>query len=945
MATPIRFHATARGAHHRHGPGRGARSTVAALVAAVVSLGGVAVLATAAGALPTPPESNSITYYVDVDGTGTACSQSQPCAAIETAIADGENYSCETGADVQIEVGPGGFDEYGDEVAPPATYLDTDCNYPTTSPIFTIVGSPSGTTVYSNDASVGFLDDCADLVVDDIDFAGYDTAAIEDNCGTVTADNDTFSYVGTGVDLFPTSGSAVANVTESNFYDDYIGVYNDGGAASIDSSTLQYNDYGIDNAYGSFAATNSTFWDNDYAIENDALISSPSTISFSTIDQNYFGLDSATNSTTDVLGSIFADSYYDTCSGPGTIVDEGYNVDDEGDCGFSTSDGSVNNVNPNVGPLADNGGPTQTMAVLPGSVAYHLVPIADCPTTDQRGAARPGSSGGTTCDAGSYEYAPPVSLAFDTSPITGPTGATANNGPVTVEAFDANGFPAVSAHTMVLDLTTTAENGQFAESNGGGATDQVVIPAGQATGSFYFGDLHPTSFPITVAGWNGLTSLGSISQTETIVAGPPALLSQVAGDDQTVDVGQPFLTDLEVNVEDGTANPLDDTAVTFTVTSGNATFPGDLSTVTVDTDVDGDATAPILTGGTAPGAVTVTATVNSLTTTFDETLDVGPPTTLTVIAGSDQSATAGTSFNTDFETRLTDEYGNPISGTSVTYDVTAGSTNFSGPSSVTETTDGNGLSETGTPDAGDTAGTETVTASVPDTDVSATFSDVTVVAGEPDNISVVTGNNIKAVSGATFGTRLTTEVTDEFGNPVPDAVVVYDITNGSSRIDDTTTVDALTNASGETSETLVAGLRSGPQTITATVEGTGITLTFTSVVITPPALSVVVSPFALGKSALTSTLESQIKALATKINVYGETKVSLVGYCSITGKTGENLALSIARAKAVRSYLNSQLSNLGDSGVSITISGKGASDFLGGNGYLSANRRVVAAVS
>ncbi len=67
--------------------------------------------------------------------------------------------------------------------------------------------------------------------------------------------------------------------------------------------------------------------------------------------------------------------------------------------GFSSGD-------PKLAALADNGGPTQTMRLQPASAAIDQVPPsgADCPMTDQRGVARPG---GTACDIGAYEVAPP----------------------------------------------------------------------------------------------------------------------------------------------------------------------------------------------------------------------------------------------------------------------------------------------------------------------------------------------------------------------------------------------------------------------------------------------------------------------------------------------------------------------------------------------------------
>jgi CSLREA domain-containing protein len=87
-----------------------------------------------------------------------------------------------------------------------------------------------------------------------------------------------------------------------------------------------------------------------------------------------------------------------------------------GDCALPPVDGGGNIAAPSptpcpglvaaagLGPLADNGGPTKTMALLAGSTAIDHV-TAPCGTTpDQRGVARPQGAG---CDAGAYEFAPP----------------------------------------------------------------------------------------------------------------------------------------------------------------------------------------------------------------------------------------------------------------------------------------------------------------------------------------------------------------------------------------------------------------------------------------------------------------------------------------------------------------------------------------------------------
>lgn len=78
-------------------------------------------------------------------------------------------------------------------------------------------------------------------------------------------------------------------------------------------------------------------------------------------------------------------------------------------------------VDPGLGPLADNGGPTATLALLAGSPAVDAVPStgAGCPPTDQRGVARPQ---GAACDIGAYERAAPA--ATTGAAQAAPTAAT-----------------------------------------------------------------------------------------------------------------------------------------------------------------------------------------------------------------------------------------------------------------------------------------------------------------------------------------------------------------------------------------------------------------------------------------------------------------------------------------------------------------------------------------
>lgn len=80
----------------------------------------------------------------------------------------------------------------------------------------------------------------------------------------------------------------------------------------------------------------------------------------------------------------------------------GHNLDGDDSC-FLIETTDLPGTDPLLGPLADNGGPTQTHALLSGSPAIAAGDAAACPTTDQRGAARPQGAG---CDIGAFELVP-----------------------------------------------------------------------------------------------------------------------------------------------------------------------------------------------------------------------------------------------------------------------------------------------------------------------------------------------------------------------------------------------------------------------------------------------------------------------------------------------------------------------------------------------------------
>jgi hypothetical protein len=159
----------------------------------------------------------------------------------------------------------------------------------------------------------------------------------------------------------------------------------------------------------------------------------------------------ATNQAVSIGNSILANSGSGSnCFG--SLADLGGNISSDGSCNFSTS---LNNTEPVLGPLADYGGPTPTIALLEGSPAIDggvddLGPGSEIiPKTDQRGHTRPF---GTHVDSGAFESSPPYLIRGRVRRYLEPglrvtagksSAAVQANGDYSIEGLP-SGFPTVT---------------------------------------------------------------------------------------------------------------------------------------------------------------------------------------------------------------------------------------------------------------------------------------------------------------------------------------------------------------------------------------------------------------------------------------------------------------------------------------------------------------------
>ncbi len=258
---------------------------------------------------------------------------------------------------------------------------------------------------------------------------------ITENTGTSVACDDCSS--GAGI-----SNEGMLKVTASTIsynHADNSAAISSSGSATIERSTISHNDAGSitvarDSTLSIYASTISGNLAAGYPKQGFGGIQTfgSTTIIASTIANNtsdwvqYGGIFNANTGVTSLQAVILANNGTKNCHTGGTIASSGKNVADDDTCNPSGTDQVV--ADAKIGPLANNGGFTQTHALISGSPAIDTGQGYFC-TTDQRFAPRPV---GAQCDVGSFEFggSPPTPTAAPTptpAPIAYPLGDTSCN--------------------------------------------------------------------------------------------------------------------------------------------------------------------------------------------------------------------------------------------------------------------------------------------------------------------------------------------------------------------------------------------------------------------------------------------------------------------------------------------------------------------------------------
>jgi len=213
--------------------------------------------------------------------------------------------------------------------------------------------------------------------------------------GTLTITNSTFSA--NSADINGGGLYAVGPVTITNSTFSGNSAKGNGGGAIFDSvGTMNITD-------GTFSGNSVTGGTGGAIMVNIATLTITNS-TFSGNSANSGGLEGGLwngGGTVILRNTIVAGSLPGNCGG--AITNGGNNIDDGSTCGWGSASGSMSNTGPLLGALANNGGLTQTFALLTGSPAIDGVTFNapnSAPATDQRGISRPQ---GARYDIGSYE--------------------------------------------------------------------------------------------------------------------------------------------------------------------------------------------------------------------------------------------------------------------------------------------------------------------------------------------------------------------------------------------------------------------------------------------------------------------------------------------------------------------------------------------------------------
>jgi hypothetical protein len=492
--------------------------------------------------------------------------------------------------------------------------------------------------------------------------AGADGGGGIFNDGTLAVNNSTLSgnkAAGAAAFTTATSGGGVKSYPGSSGIGG--GIFMNSGTLSINSSTLEGNQAiggsttgsggstgggfggGLYIAGGTVSINNSTLADNQ-AIANGGSLTAPGGGFGGGIYSSIYN--SAGASALQMHDTILANNIAGTAPDlDGNVTSLGHNLigNTSGGGGFAATD--LLNVNPQLGSLQNNGGPTQTMALLAGSPAIDAGDNTNAPADDQRGPGFPRIVNGII-DIGAFEVqnsTQPSSLAVAGFPAVTKAGAS---GTFTVTALNADG------------TTDTGYTGSisFTSSDAKAALPASYTFTAADAGKHTFSATLFTAGTQSVSATDTTTALTGTDRGITVQpAAASTLLASGFPSPTTAGASHTFVVtakDAYGNVATGYTG-----TVHFTSSDARAALPANYTFTAADAGVH-TFSAALKTAGTQ--SITATDTAAAGITGADGGITVQPAAASKFLLSAPSGVTPGVAFRVTLT--VEDAYGNVVTG-------------------------------------------------------------------------------------------------------------------------------------------------------------------------------------------------------------------------------------------------------------------------------------------
>lgn len=312
--------------------------------------------------------------------------------------------------------------------------------------------------------------------------------------------------------------------------------------------------------------------------------------------------------------------------------------------------------------------------------------------------------------------------------------------------------------------------------------------------------------------------------------GEPVTLLILAGNDQSDTVGRVLRDSLVVRITDPNNRPIKHQPVRFFETPSNTgarTIPD-----TARTDADGRATARWVLG-TIAGPQNVRASVagpgRELIADFHAEAIVARPDTLRPTSGDSQAGVVGSALAQPLVIRVTDRYGNPVSGVTTTWNAVGG-----GSVSPTSAVSSSSGEITVRRTLGGTPGRQQTIATAAGLKGSPLAFVHTANQGQPARLIAVSGDNQSGQTGTQLANPLVVQLVDALGNGLAGKSVVWPVASGGGTITAATTT---TDAAGRASATWTLGPVAGVNIVIPASSGFTVTFTASSSPTAPTAIS------------------------------------------------------------------------------------------------------------